>query len=63
MTSRGNGSRRVSPTPFLIAAMVLALLGIVLAGVAWPHLKSVDAYPLPGLPLAGTVYAASVQSK
>ena len=58
MTSRGNGSRHVSPVPFLIAAMVLALLGIVLAGVAWPHLKSVDAYPLPGLPLAGTVYAA-----
>ena len=56
--SRGNGSGRVAPVPFLIAAIVLALLGVVLAVVAWPHLKPVDAYTFLGLPLAAVVYAA-----
>jgi signal transduction histidine kinase len=56
--SRGNGSKRVLPVPFLIAAIVLAVLGVVLAVVAWPHLKPVDAYPLLWLPVAAVVYAA-----
>ena len=38
------------------AIVVIAVVGLVMTPLAWPHLQSTDSYPLPALPLAAVLY-------
>ena len=55
---RAKGPNAVSATPFLVAAILLAVLGLILVVVAWPHLKPSDAYSFPALPVSAALYAS-----
>ena len=55
--ARNSGSTGTSPAPFLAATVVLAVIALVLAVVAWPHLEPADAYALLAGPISCVVYA------
>jgi signal transduction histidine kinase len=55
--ARSSASTGTSPAPLLVATVVVAVIGVVLAVVAWPHLDPADAYALLVGPISGAVYA------